>query len=92
VVETSISAYQEIVHVVQVTDTSRPFKATIVWMDPVNSIISEKLLLNNLDLKVQLPDNSLKYGNNLAGDETNNVRSIMNRPLRVLCLIVNLLG
>ncbi len=72
-VETSISAYQEITHLVQVTDTSRPFKATIVWMDPGNSIISEKLLLNNLDLRVQLPDNSLKYGNNVAGDETNNV-------------------
>lgn len=77
VIETTISPYQEIVHIVQVTDTRRPFKATIVWMDPGNSIISEKLLLNNLDLMVVLPDGSIQYGNNLAGDETNNVSILL---------------
>lgn len=42
-------------------------------MDPDNSIISEKLLLNNIDLRVVDPTKKVYYGNNVAGDEINNV-------------------
>lgn len=73
VIETSLVAYQERVHTVKVIDTSLPLKVTIVWMDPDNSIISEKMLLNNLNLRIQTPSGETLYGNNRAGDEVNNV-------------------
>lgn len=46
-------------------------------MDPDNSILSEKLLLNNIDLRVVSPTGTVYYGNNLAGDEINNVSFIL---------------
>jgi hypothetical protein len=73
VVETEIFAYQQISHLVQVNDISRPMKATIVWMDPNNAIMTNKMLLNNLDLKVITPTGLILYGNNISGDEVNNV-------------------
>jgi serine protease AprX len=76
-VETEIYAYQEITHVVNVNDISRPFKATIVWMDPSNSVMSNKMLLNNIDLKVITPSGAVLHGNNVAGDEVNNVSRLI---------------
>jgi hypothetical protein len=76
VVETSLTSQQECTHTIVVTDTSRPLKITIVWMDPDNSLISEKMLLNNLDLRVLSPAGEILYGNNIAGDEVNNVRKL----------------
>jgi hypothetical protein len=73
VVETDIYPYQEITHIVEVFDTSRPFKATIVWMDPNNAVMTNRMLLNNLDLKVVTPAGQVLHGNNVAGDEVNNV-------------------
>jgi serine protease AprX len=73
VVETAIYPYQEISHIVEVHDISRPLKATIVWMDPNNAIMTNRMLLNNLDLKVITPSGQILYGNNVAGDEVNNV-------------------
>jgi serine protease AprX len=73
VLETSLFAQQECIHTVEVTDTSKPLKVTIVWMDPDNSIISEKMLLNDLNLRVLSPGGETLYGNNINGDEVNNV-------------------
>ena len=75
--ETEIYSYQEITHIVQVNDISRPFKATIVWMDPNNAIMTHKMLLNNLDLKVITPSGAVLHGNNVAGDEVNNVSGLI---------------
>lgn len=77
VIETNIYSYQEIVHTVQVHDITRPMKATIVWMDPDNTIMTNKMLLNNLDLKVITPTGKILYGNNISGDEINNVRNLL---------------
>jgi hypothetical protein len=35
--------------------------------------MSNKMLLNNLDLKVITPSGAILHGNNVAGDEVNNV-------------------
>jgi hypothetical protein len=56
-----------------VNNISKPFKATIVWMDPPNAGMSSKMLLNNLDLKVITPSGDVLHGNNVPGDEVNNV-------------------
>lgn len=71
--ETTIFAYQEITHTVNINANTRPFKATIVWMDPDNAIMTSRMLLNNLDLRVISPTGETLYGNNIAGDEVNNV-------------------
>ena len=71
--ETEIFAYQQISHLVQVNDVSRPMKATIVWMDPTNAVMTNRMLLNNLDLRVITPTGLILYGNNIPGDEVNNV-------------------
>jgi hypothetical protein len=42
-------------------------------MDPDNTVMSHKMLLNNLDLKVITPSGDILHGNNIAGDEVNNV-------------------
>jgi hypothetical protein len=42
-------------------------------MDPNNAIMTNRMLLNNLDLKVITPSGQILYGNNVAGDEVNNV-------------------
>lgn len=52
-------------------------KATLVWMDPPNTIISGKLLLYDVDIKVISPDGATTYyGNNNADDEVNNVEQV----------------
>lgn len=48
-------------------------KATIVWMDPTNAVMTNRMLLNNLDLRVITPTGLILYGNNIPGDEVNNV-------------------
>lgn len=73
VLETEISPYQQLSYTMALNTTSRPLKVTIVWMDPDNSYLSTKMLLNNLDLKVLSPSGEIFYGNDLAGDEVNNV-------------------
>ena len=73
VVESEIYPYQELIYTMAVNSTSRPFKVTIVWMDPDNAYLSTRMLLNNLDLKVLSPNGEMFYGNNFAGDEVNNV-------------------
>lgn len=46
-------------------------------MDAVNTIISSKLLLNDIDLQIiQLSTNTKYYGNNNPGDDINNVEQI----------------
>jgi hypothetical protein len=48
-----------------------------VWMDPPNSIISGKLLLHDLDIKVTSPNGATTYfGNNNPADEVNNVEQV----------------
>lgn len=61
---------------VQVADASRPFKATLVYMDPANTMMSTKMLINNLDLIVEDPDGNIYYGNGIAGDDINNVEQV----------------
>jgi hypothetical protein len=73
VMESEIYPYQELIYTMATNTTARPLKVTLVWMDPVNSYLSTKMLLNNLDLKVLCPNGEILYGNSIPGDEVNNV-------------------
>lgn len=76
--EFSLQEFQELKFKVVISDTSVPLKATIAWMDPPNSVISSKLLLHDVDLK--LTDSAgkvLLYGNNIVGDDLNNVEQVL---------------
>jgi hypothetical protein len=46
-------------------------------MDPVNTIISDKLLLSDIDLQIISPSATVFYGNNRPGDEVNNVEQVL---------------
>jgi hypothetical protein len=46
-------------------------------MDPANTIISDKLLLSDIDLQVTSPSSTVSYGNNRPGDEVNNVEQVL---------------
>lgn len=46
-------------------------------MDPANTIISDKILLNDIDLQVISPSSTIYYGNNRIGDEVNNVEQVL---------------
>jgi hypothetical protein len=77
VVELSLSPNMEYVHTVTVGDNSRAFKATLVWMDPTNSAVTAKMLINNLDLQVEeTSTGTVYYGNGNGGDDTNNVEQV----------------
>ncbi|CAE7600443.1 unnamed protein product, partial [Symbiodinium microadriaticum] len=75
--ELTMTSLQRITYTVEVADISRPLKATIAWMDPANTIVSEKMLLHDIDLVVtRVSDNQMYYGNGQAGDEVNNVEQV----------------
>ena len=76
VIEYSVSTSQRFTHQVTVGDAARPFKATLVWMDPTNTMISAKMLINNLDLQVEDPSGTIYYGNGNGGDDVNNVEQV----------------
>lgn len=57
-------------------DASKPLKATLVYMDPANTVMSSKMVINNLDLIVTDPLGNSYYGNSLAGDDINNVEQV----------------
>jgi len=76
VVEACLSAEQSYTHTLQIGGSTRPFKATLVYMDPANTIISTKMLLHNLDLTVEDADGNVYYGNGIAGDDVNNVEQV----------------
>lgn len=75
--ESTIDTYKRVTYTVTVTGNAAPLKATLVWMDPAASAVSGKQLVNDLDIKVILPDSSTIYGNGFAGDEFNNVEQVI---------------
>lgn len=76
ITESSITAGTRITYTVSVSSSTLPLKATLVWMDPTNSIITTKMLLNDLDLQVRyVPSSTMYYGNGIQRDEYNNVSS-----------------
>lgn len=81
--EISLETAEEWQYEVTVTDTSIPLKATIAWMDPENSIITMKMLLHDVDLKiVRNSDGETYWGNNVIQDEVNNVEQVtINTPV-----------
>jgi hypothetical protein len=89
VAETSIIANYRITYTVSVTDSSLPLKATLVWMDPLNSVITTKMLLNNLDLQIRsVATSQVYYGNGIQGDEYNNVSFLLPSLLVICCLLL----
>lgn len=70
----------ELSYTFQVTDTTAPFKATLVWTDPPAAAGSPQTLVNDLDLIVQTPDGRVYYGNHFLGpnspDRKNNVEQV----------------
>jgi hypothetical protein len=77
VIEMSVTTMQRFTHTVTVGDNSRSFKATLVWMDPTNSAVAAKTLINNLDLQVEeTSTGTVYYGNGNGGDDTNNVEQV----------------
>lgn len=78
ITESSITAGYRITYTVSVSSSTLPLKATLVWMDPVNSAITTKMLLNDLDLQVKyVPSSTVYYGNGIQRDEYNNVSSVV---------------
>jgi hypothetical protein len=75
IIESTIPASSAYYYTVGIYNATRPLKATLVWNDPTNTILtSTKMLLNNLDLRVlSMVTGEVYYGNNIAGDEYNNV-------------------
>jgi hypothetical protein len=73
--ESLISSGYRMTYTVQVTSPATlPLKVTLVWMDPLNSAITTKMLLNNLDLQIrEVSTSKTFYGNGVQGDEYNNV-------------------
>jgi hypothetical protein len=67
--ELMMESLQEVTYSVVVQDASRPLKVTLVWMDPVNHIITSRLLLHDIDLRVISPSGAVHHGNNQPGDE-----------------------
>jgi len=64
----------------QVSDTSRPVKISLAWVDPPGKIGADSELVNNLDLIVQEPGGKYYYGNDISGqghaDELNNMEQV----------------
>lgn len=50
--EVTMTSWQQLTFNVVVTDTTRPVKITVVWMDPVNSVV-RKLLMSSLSFVVE---------------------------------------
>jgi hypothetical protein len=73
--ELEVQSRQEVRYTVIVQDNTRPLKVTIVWMDPVNHIISSRLLLHDLDLQIIAPSGEVYHGNNQPGDEVSESRA-----------------
>ena len=44
---------KKVTYIFEVVSSSRPLKATLVWMDPPNSVSANKQLLHDLDLTVK---------------------------------------
>lgn len=59
----------------QVTDSSVPFKATLVWTDYPGAVHAAKELVNDLDLSVATP-NGLVYPAITHTDHTNNIEQV----------------
>ena len=76
VIEFNLSANEHYRHRIKVGDASHPLKATLVWMDPTNTIMSAKMLINDMDLIVEDPTGKIYYGNGLRGDDVNNVEQV----------------
>jgi hypothetical protein len=74
--EAEIMSLEKVTYYLNVTDVSIPVKVTMVWMDPANSVLSAKMLLHDLDIIVTAPDGTKYYGNNIPGDENNNVEQV----------------
>ena len=78
--ETSLSSMTYMSFEVDVTGSSRPLKVTVVWMDPINSVLSDKMLLHDIDLILSTPDGKTMYGNANGyfslTDENNNVEQV----------------
>lgn len=59
------------------TDTM-PLQVMLVWTDPPASLAAATQLVNDLDLQVTAPDDSVYWGNNvLNGDRLNNVEGVV---------------
>jgi hypothetical protein len=85
--ELDLSPMEETSLVLTFTGTqTQPFKVSICWMDPTNSVVSAKLLLHDIDLVVEQVGTSTKwYGNKQAGDERNNVEQVRGVSCAVVC-------
>lgn len=81
--EATLTSLQLITYTVTVTDNSLPLRATIAWIDYPNSIVSSKMLLQDIDLTVTSDvTGDVFYGNNIPGDDINNVeRVVISQPV-----------
>lgn len=77
--EETLFSNHEIVFRIQVLNNSRPLKATIAWIDVEQSHLSHKVLVHDIDLRVELVDgvNTTWYGNKIVGDELNTVEQVI---------------
>ncbi|MFZ5596331.1 MAG: S8 family serine peptidase [Bacillota bacterium] len=62
-----------------VKNPGEPLKVTLAWTDPAGELLSEKTLVNNLDLVVTGPGGNMYQGNGFLGrgpDDVNNVEQV----------------
>ncbi|ADE36533.1 S8 family serine peptidase [Methanohalophilus mahii] len=61
-----------------VKSNQTPFKATLVWTDHPGSTKAEKVLVNDLDFTIMVPNGSILYGNGGEGpDRLNNIEQVL---------------
>ena len=82
VMEISLSSFEEKTMTLAFNqEPTAPLKVTLCWMDPVNSVLSAKMLLHDIDLIVEESYGTgelqrVWYGNKQKGDERNNVEQV----------------
>ncbi|MCC7576245.1 MAG: PGF-pre-PGF domain-containing protein, partial [Methanomethylovorans sp.] len=71
-----------------VNDSSRPFKTTLVWTDYYGTVFARKELVNDLELRIVLPDGT----ENIVNDNINNVEQILLQEPEVGWYTVKVIG
>ena len=78
--ENFMFANRELLFHLRVNDSSRPLKVTIAWIDPEQASLAHKVLLHDIDLRIEVADgqdgNTTWHGNKIAGDELNTVEQV----------------
>jgi hypothetical protein len=92
--EIQLSNHSHVNLTVQILGSTSPLKVTICWMEPPNSLMAARQLLNDVDLTVTDPHGVTWFGNNFTGGDEVNTAEIVEivNPLRGAYLVNVSLG